>query len=58
MLQSIKNTQKLQKGQTDFGIKLSYQEIGDYFSKNKLYLDYNIFGSCLFYLFISIESEE
>ena len=44
MIKTLKSIHKSNRGYTDFGIKIQYSEIADFFAKEPFYLDYDIFG--------------
>ena len=44
MIKSLKSVHKTNKGHTDFGIKIQYKDIADFFGKEVFYLDYDLFG--------------
>ena len=48
MIKNLKSIHKKSQGYTDFGIRIPYKDIGDFFAKESFFIDYDIFG-ILFY---------
>jgi len=57
MIKNLKSVHKSSKGFSDFGIRIQYKDIADFFAKETFYLDYDIFGILIFILFF-LENDE
>jgi hypothetical protein len=44
MIKNLKSVHKSSKGFSDFGIRIQYKDIADFFAKETFFIDYDIFG--------------